>query len=136
MAVAAMSARPPASTSPLTAVNDAPSANVPANAPGALENSGAQTVAGFVAAIATGPADEVGQTLTSTTSVQSTTGTLGFLVAPSIDVASGTLSYTPATDTSGSAVVRFVAAGQRRHRQRGRRHASVDYDFTLTDVAA
>ncbi len=115
----------------ITPVNDAPSANVPANAPGALENSGAQTVAGFVAAIATGPADEVGQTLTSTTSVQSTTGTLGFLVAPSIDVATGTLSYTPATDTSGSAVVRFVLQDNG-GTANGGVNASVDYDFTLT----
>ncbi len=114
----------------LTAVNDAPSANVPANAPVALENSGAQTAVGFVTAIVAGPADEVGQTLTPSTAVQSTTGTLNFAVAPSINAA-GTLTYTPSTDTSGTAVVRF-ALQDNGGVANGGVDTSINYDFTIT----
>ena len=114
----------------LTAVNDAPSANVPANAPVALENSGAQTVAGFVTAMVAGPADEAGQTLTPSTAVQSTTGTLSFAVAPSINAA-GTLTYTPSADTSGTAVVRFTLQDNGGVANGGVA-TSINYDFTIT----
>ncbi|MEZ5455693.1 MAG: Ig-like domain-containing protein [Lysobacteraceae bacterium] len=115
----------------LTAVNDAPSANVPANAPVALENSGAQTAVGFVTAIVAGPADEAGQTLTPSTVVQSTTGTLSFAVAPSINAASGTLTYTPAVDTSGTALVRFTLQDNGGVANGGV-DTSINYDFTIT----
>lgn len=115
----------------LTAVNDAPSATVPANAPAALENSGAQTVAGFVTAISAGPADEAAQSLTPSTLVQSTTGTLNFAVAPSINATSGTLTYTPAADTSGSAVVRLTLQDNG-GTANGGVDTSINYDFTVT----
>lgn len=92
----------------VTAVNDAPSFTVPATAPPVLENAGAQTVAGFAQDILAGPPDEAGQALIFTVTVTGTTSSLAFTSAPSINVATGTLTYTPQTDTSGTATVEVV----------------------------
>lgn len=81
-------------------VNDAPIFTPGAN-PTALEDSGAQTLTGWATGIAPGPANEAGQTLTF--SVTNNNNSL-FSVQPSV-AADGTLTYTPATNANGSAVV-------------------------------
>ncbi|NUQ64303.1 MAG: putative Ig domain-containing protein, partial [Pirellulales bacterium] len=83
------------------AVNDAPSflkgANQIVN-----EDAGPQTVAAWATAIAPGPPDEAGQTLSF---LVSTDNNALFATLPSIDAASGTLTYTPVADKSGAATV-------------------------------
>ncbi|SDE06807.1 Ig-like domain-containing protein [Aquimonas voraii] len=85
--------------------NDAPSFTIPASAPSVVENAGAQTVAGFATGMSPGPADEAGQTVNFLLSVTGSTGNLAFSAPPSIDPATGTLSYTPAADSFGVATV-------------------------------
>ena len=89
-----------------TAVNDAPSFVVGPNQT-VLENSPAQSVTGFAAAISAGPADEAGQALSFTVTVTGTTGTLAFTVAPAI-AANGLLTYTVAPGTVGLATISVV----------------------------
>ncbi|MBA3683706.1 MAG: hypothetical protein H0W72_00440 [Planctomycetes bacterium] len=65
------------------------------------EDAGAQTMANWATAIAAGPANELGQTL----SFACTSDNAGlFSVAPAIDVG-GTLTFTPAANTAGTATV-------------------------------
>jgi PKD repeat protein len=82
-------------------VNDAPTFTKGADQT-VLEDATAQTVAAWATVISAGPPDESGQTLTFSTS--STNPSL-FLVAPAIDASTGTLTYTPAANANGSAVV-------------------------------
>jgi len=80
--------------------NDVPSFAVGV-APTVLEDSGAQTLAGWVTAITAGPADEAGQTLTF---LLSNSNPALFAVQPSLS-ADGTLTYEPAADAFGTATV-------------------------------
>ena len=82
-------------------VNDAPSFTHDGNQT-VLEDAGAQTVAGFVNTTSAGPADESAQTVT--VSVTGNDNNPLFSAQPAID-ASGTLTYTPAADANGSAIV-------------------------------
>ncbi len=82
------------------AVNDAPSFTKGANQ-SANEDGGAQSVTGWATAISAGPADEAGQTLTFTLTTDNDTL---FSALPAVS-ATGTLSYTPAPDANGSALV-------------------------------
>ncbi len=84
----------------VTAVNDAPSFTKGADQT-AVENAGAQTVAGWATAISAGPPDEAGQTLTF--DVSNNNNAL-FSAQPSID-ATGKLTYTSAPEAYGSATV-------------------------------
>ena len=86
------------------AVNDAPSFTGGGNV-SALEDAGAQSVAGWATAINDGDPDQV-QTLT----FQVTGNTNGALFAsgPSVDAATGNLTYTPTADANGSATVTLV----------------------------
>ena len=84
----------------VTAVNDVPSFTKGADH-AALEDAGAQSVAGWATAISAGPADESGQALTF--NVSNDNNAL-FSAQPSI-TAAGVLSYTPAADANGSATV-------------------------------
>ena len=84
----------------VTSVNDAPSFTEGADET-VLEDAGAQTVTGWATAISAGPADESGQTLTFTLSNDNNTL---FSVQPAV-AADGTLTYTPAADANGSAIV-------------------------------
>ena len=68
-----------------------------------LEDAGAQTVVGWATGMSAGPVDEAGQTLTF--NVTNNTNPVMFAVAPSIDSGTGTLTYTPAADANGSAVI-------------------------------
>ncbi len=82
------------------AVNDAPSFTVGGNQ-AVLEDAGGRTVAGFATNIEAGPPDEAGQTLMF---LVTNTNNAPFSAQPSIG-ANGTLTYTPAANTSGSATV-------------------------------
>jgi hypothetical protein len=69
-----------------------------------LEDAGAQVVANWATAISAGPPDESGQVLTFHTSNNNSNL---FLAQPAIS-ATGTLTYTPATNANGSATVTVV----------------------------
>ncbi len=85
----------------VTPVNDAPSFAAGGDQT-ALEDAGAQTVAGFATSITAGPPDEAAQTLTF--DVTNDDNSL-FIVQPAIDPATGDLTYTPADDGNGGATV-------------------------------
>jgi len=84
----------------VTAVNDAPSFTMGANQTVA-EDAGVQSVAAWATAISAGPANEAGQLLNFI--VSNNNNTL-FSVQPAV-AADGTLTYTPAANTNGSATV-------------------------------
>ncbi|MDB5384997.1 MAG: hypothetical protein JWM11_643, partial [Planctomycetaceae bacterium] len=87
----------------ITGVNDAPSFSLPANpAQSVNEDGGAQTVSGFATNLSAGPADESGQTLSF---VVSNDNTALFTTQPSIDSATGALTYTLAANANGTANV-------------------------------
>jgi hypothetical protein len=69
-----------------------------------LGNPGARTVSPWATAISAGPASEAGQTLAFTVT---TDNAALFTVAPAVSPA-GVLTYTPATDVTGTAVVTVV----------------------------
>ncbi|MCB1582585.1 MAG: tandem-95 repeat protein, partial [Xanthomonadales bacterium] len=89
----------------VTAVNDAPSFTVGGDQ-SVLEESSAQSVNGWATAIFAGPADESGQTVSF--NVTNNNNAL-FSVQPAVDN-SGNLTYTPAANTSGTAIVSVTAA--------------------------
>ena len=66
------------------------------------ENAGPQSVAGWATSISAGPPSEAGQQLTF---IVSTDNNALFLVPPTINPNTGTLTYTPAPDVSGVAQV-------------------------------
>ncbi|MBX3398816.1 MAG: cadherin domain-containing protein [Gemmataceae bacterium] len=85
-------------------VNDAPTF-VLGMAPAANEDAGPQLVTGFLTNLSAGPANESGQTV----SLSVSTTNLGlFAIPPAID-ANGNLSYTPASNANGSAIVTVTA---------------------------
>jgi acetyltransferase-like isoleucine patch superfamily enzyme len=84
-------------------VNDVPSFTKGADQT-VNEDSGAQTISNWATDISAGPSDESSQTLSFT--VNNDNNSL-FSVQPVID-ASGTLSFTPAADATGSAVVTVI----------------------------
>ena len=84
----------------ITPVNDEPSFTKGANQ-GVLEDAGPQTVADWATAISPGPADEITQTVSF--SVTNDAISL-FSVQPAI-ASNGTLTYTPAPNANGSAMV-------------------------------
>ncbi|HET8898974.1 MAG TPA: Ig-like domain-containing protein [Rhodanobacteraceae bacterium] len=89
----------------VNAVNDAPSFTAGPNQ-SVLENAGAQTVSNWAGAISTGPANE--STQTASYQITSNSNAALFAVQPAI-AADGTLSYTPAANTSGLATISVVA---------------------------
>jgi uncharacterized repeat protein (TIGR01451 family) len=91
---------PASFTIDVTPVNDAPSFT-PGASLAALEDAGPQTVTGWATNISPGPADEAAQTLT----IIVTNSNTGLFSAQPALSANGTLSYTPAHDATGSAVV-------------------------------
>jgi VCBS repeat-containing protein len=87
----------------VTPVNDTPTFALPASPnQTVLEDSAAQTVAGFATGMSAGPVDEGGQTLTF--NVSNSNNAL-FSVQPAIEAATGNLTYTPAANANGSATV-------------------------------
>ncbi len=87
----------------VTEVNDTPSFTLAGNPPASNEDAGLQSVANFAANISAGPASESGQTLTFILSPNGSTGGLTFSTAPSIDPATGTLTYRATADANGTA---------------------------------
>ncbi len=85
-------------------VNDAPTF-VLAASPVTNVNGGFQTVANFASGISVGPANETGlQSLVGFTLQQtSVTGSLTFSTAPTINVATGSLTFAPTNNTTGTA---------------------------------
>jgi hypothetical protein len=84
-------------------VNDRPSFFI-LGAPAVLEDSGAQTVPNFVTNINPGPLEET-QSVSFTATVNTNPGL--FSVAPAVS-SSGTLTYTPAPNAFGDAIVTLV----------------------------
>jgi len=85
----------------VTAVNDEPSFTIAASDAVAVD-SGPQSVANFADNISPGPADESGQTLTF--NITDNTNSALFSEGPAIS-SDGTLTYTPAASTSGTATI-------------------------------
>jgi hypothetical protein len=84
-------------------VNDVPSfAGVDGTDQTVNEDAGAQSVSNFATAISAGPMNEDGQVLTFNVNNDNTTL---FSVQPSIDPATGELTYTAAADAFGTATV-------------------------------
>ena len=85
-------------------VNDAPDFNLPANPPASSEDAGLQTVNAFVSSIRMGPGNESSQALAAfLLTPTGTTGGLTFTIAPSINLATGVLTYQAAPEASGTA---------------------------------
>ena len=107
-------------------VNDAPSFNGGANQT-VLEDSGAQSVAGWATAMSPGPANESSQTVGFTASAD--TPSL-FSVQPAV-APDGTLTYTLAPDDSGVATI-TVTAVDSGGTANGGSNSSSPQTFTLT----
>jgi hypothetical protein len=97
-----------------------PNQNVPAGAP-------AQTVVGWATGMSAGPANESGQTLTF--QVTNDNNAI-FTVQPAINVATGTLTYTPAPGLGGFATV-TVTLRDNGGTAFGGQDTSVPYIFTI-----
>jgi hypothetical protein len=97
---AALTTVPQTFTITVTAINDVPSFTKGADQT-VLEDCGLQTVAGWATSISAGPADESGETLNF--NVTNSNNSL-FAVQPAV-AANGTLTYTPALNMNGSAIV-------------------------------
>ena len=113
----------------VTAVNEAPSFTAGANQ-SVLEDSGAQSIAGWATAISKGPANEASQNLTFTASAD--TPAL-FAVQPAI-APDGTLTYTPAADANGSATI-TVSLADDGGTANGGQDTSGSITFTITVTA-
>ncbi|HEX3553996.1 MAG TPA: Ig-like domain-containing protein [Thermoanaerobaculia bacterium] len=88
----------------VTAVNDAPSFTKGPDQT-VLENAGPQTVNPWATAISAGPPDESGQTLTFQVTGNTNPGL--FSAGPAVSPA-GVLTFTPATNTAGTATITIV----------------------------
>ena len=95
---------PQTMTITVTAVNDPPSFSDPADQT-VLEDAGSQIVVGLAAPVTAGPANESGQSLIF--NVTNNNNAL-FSVQPALNTLTGTLTYTPAPDANGSALVTAV----------------------------
>ncbi len=95
---------PQTMTITVTAVNDTPTFTDPADQT-VNEDAGVQIVAGLAAPVTAGPANESGQALTFL--VTNDNNAL-FSAQPSLNTATGTLTYTPVANANGSAVVTAV----------------------------
>jgi type IV pilus assembly protein PilY1 len=111
-------------------VNDVPVFTKGANE-SILEDAGAQTVVGWATAISKGPTNESGQTLTF--NIANDNNPL-FLVQPSVDEATGTLTYTPAANINGLATV-TISLSDDGGTANGGVDTSADQTFTITVTA-
>jgi hypothetical protein len=111
-------------------VNDEPSFSA-SNPPSANENSGAQTVNGWATFDAGPPDEDATQTVLAYT-VSSVSNTSLFAAGPAVDT-SGNLTYTPATDASGTSTfdVRVQDDGGTAN---GGDDTSPDQTFTITVI--
>ncbi len=117
----------------LAGVNDAPSF-LPGGNVTVLENAGVQTVEGWASAIAAGPADESGQTLTFTVTPDNP-GLFAALGGPVIDPGTGTLTFTPAAHIFGMATVSVTLIDDGGTANGGDdRSATASFTITVEDV--
>jgi hypothetical protein len=89
----------------VTSVNDTPTVTLLTNSVVVLEDGGATTISNF-AAYASGPANEAGQAITNVTIVSVTNSAL-FSAGPVIGT-DGMLTFTPAQNANGTALVTFT----------------------------
>lgn len=88
----------------VNSVNDTPSFTKGGDQ-NVAEDAGAQSISGWATAISAGPANESSQTLTFL--VTNNTNSALFSVQPAVS-STGTLTYTPAANTSGTAAITIV----------------------------
>jgi hypothetical protein len=113
----------------VTGVNDAPSFTLPASPnQSVVEDAAAQTVSAFATNIASGPANESGQT--SAFTLGNDNHSL-FSAQPSIDATTGDLTYTPAAGHTGSALV-TVTLSDNGGTANGGSDTSAPQTFTIT----
>ena len=115
----------------LTAVNDAPTVTAIANPTAVLEDAGAQTVS--LAGISTGATNE-SQALT----VTAVSSRPGLIPNPTVSYASpaatGTLTYTPAADSSGTATITVVVKDDGGVAEGGVDSVTVSFAVTVAPV--
>ncbi len=92
----------------VTPVNDAPSFDVPANAPPVNEDASAQTVSNFASNRDVGPFETASQQITAFNVTNNSNPDL-FSAGPAIDPDSGDLTYTPAANAFGTAEIKVKA---------------------------
>jgi len=114
----------------ITPVNDAPTFGLIASHT-VLEDAGPQSVANALTNPSAGPANESGQQLTL--SVTNNNNAL-FSVQPSIDLGSGTLTYTPATGSNGNAIVTVTVSDNGGTDNGGVDHTTKTLTITVTAV--
>ena len=91
----------------ITPVNDAPIVSLPVSSSITVSSfAGAQSVAGFIG-LATGPMDEISQTITSAT--LTTNNDALFSGLPTVDIATGTVNFTPVSGADGTVLVTINA---------------------------
>ncbi|MEA4921060.1 MAG: tandem-95 repeat protein, partial [Clostridiaceae bacterium] len=93
-----------------------------------LEDSGIKTVANWVGSMSTGPSNESSQSLTGFT--LTTNNDELFSSRPSIDISTGTLTFTPAANKNGTANVTVTLTDNG-----GGLDTSVEHTFTITVTA-
>jgi hypothetical protein len=96
---------PAAVTLAVTPVNNAPTFLIGSD-PVILEDAGAQAISGWAHGIAAGPADESWQSLKFNVTGNSKPAL--FSAGPAIDPVTGALTFTPAANASGTAIVSLV----------------------------
>jgi len=92
----------------INAINDPPSFTLAGNPPAVNEDAGAQSVLNFATSISAGPANEAGQTLTFNVTGNGNPSLFAVAGAPAIDATTGTLTYTPAANQNGTALITVV----------------------------
>jgi hypothetical protein len=96
-----------------------------------LEDCGLQTVAGWATSISAGPADEAGQAIDFIVTNDNTTL---FSTQPAV-AANGTLTFTPAADASGTAIVTLALTDDATAGSSALTTASQSFTITVTKVA-
>ena len=114
----------------VTAVNDPPSFSDPADQT-VLEDAGPQTVVGLAAPVTVGPANEASQTLTF--NLTNNNNAL-FSVQPTLNTVTGTLTYTPAPNANGSALVTAVLTDSGGTANGGDDNLTHTFTITVTSV--
>ncbi len=127
----------PATTSATVQITIHPVNDAPSFTPGGdvtiNSMTGPQTIINWAQNMLPGPPNEATQTLTFALTVSSTTGDLAFSVPPAINPATGTLTFTPAPGTSGSATVQVILRDDG-GTERGGVDRSEPATFTITFV--
>ncbi|HVQ38070.1 MAG TPA: Ig-like domain-containing protein, partial [Pyrinomonadaceae bacterium] len=113
----------------INSVNDAPSFTTPGNPAAVNEDVAGQTVTPFVTDISKGPANESGQTVDFV--IDSNSHSALFAVQPAISAA-GTLTYTPAANANGTALITYHLHDDGGTANGGVNISSPNQTFTIT----